>query len=202
MRPPTKGWLCAAALLLLVTACSSSGPPGDSGEDAGTDLPPPNSCAQVESFEDAGNRHVAEGTQVDSYNSEPPTSGPHYATPADPGFYSTPLPAEQLVHNLEHGQIVIYYSADAAEDVIGTLLELIGRNQVALVIAPYEDAAGPTEIIFTAWTHLQRCNGFSGDDLDAFRREHQGKGPENVGIPTFAGAGAQRADSRRAWISK
>ena len=47
-------------------------------------------------------------------NSSPPTSGPHWRHAADPGFYGTELPDEELVHNLEHGQIVVSYNPDAA----------------------------------------------------------------------------------------
>ena len=141
-------------------------------------------CSAVESFEDGGNEHVADGSEVD-YNSEPPTSGPHYAVPADPGLYATPLAEEQLVHNLEHGQIVIYFSPTAPEELVAELRELVASDPVGLIAVPYVAASGPGEIVLTAWTRLQRCNGFSGADIDAFRAEFEGRGPENVGVPTF-----------------
>jgi Protein of unknown function (DUF3105) len=143
------------------------------------------SCDPMESFEDAGNEHVADGTEVDDYNSQPPTSGPHYATPADPGLYSSALPEEQLVHNLEHGQIVIYFSPAIPEEMIVELQELVASDPVGLLAVPYAAAASPSEVILTAWTHLQRCDGISVEDIDEFRSEFQGRGPENVGVPAF-----------------
>jgi hypothetical protein len=148
---------------------------------------PAESCEAVETFADQGNQHVADGTDVDDYNSDPPTSGPHYGTPADPGLYASALPEEQLVHNLEHGQIVIYFSPAAPEELIAELRELVASDPVGLLAVPYEAAASPSEIVLTAWTHLQRCSAFSGEDIDAFRDEFQGRGPENVGVPQFDG---------------
>lgn len=148
------------------------------------------SCDEVETFADAGSEHVADGTVVESYNSDPPTSGPHYALPSDPGFFDSPLPREQLVHNLEHGQIVIYYSSTAPPDLIASLQELVQSEAVALVVVPNEAASESNEIVLTAWTHLQRCSGFSGTDIEEFRAAWQGRGPENVGVPPFEGGDA------------
>ena len=180
----------AAALTGLIAVGLSGGCAGSTTATlvTPTDAPDPvtaESCTPVESFTDGGREHVADGTDVDDYNSEPPTSGPHYATPADPGIYSSALPEEQLVHNLEHGQIVIYFSPAIPEEMISELQELVASDPVGLLAVPYEAAASPTEIILTAWTHLQRCDGFSLQDIDAFRSEFQGRGPENVGIPPF-----------------
>ena len=61
-------------------------------------------------------RHIQIGEQHEPYNSDPPTSGPHYAQPAQAGFYDEALPDEQLVHNLEHGYIVIWYNCTSLEE--------------------------------------------------------------------------------------
>lgn len=56
-----------------------------------------------EEFPNLGQQHIDIGTEHIAYNSNPPTSGPHYIQPANWGVYETTLPDEQLVHNLEHG---------------------------------------------------------------------------------------------------
>lgn len=61
---------------------------------------------------DLGREHVPAGTKV-QYNSNPPTSGPHYADWEKPGIYDVPLTDEKLVHSLEHGYIIISYNCDA-----------------------------------------------------------------------------------------
>ena len=46
------------------------------------------------------------------YITLPPTSGDHWERWADCGFYDSGLPDELIVHNLEHGNIVVSYSPD------------------------------------------------------------------------------------------
>ncbi len=58
---------------------------------------------------DQGRNHVPAGT-AEKYNSNPPTSGPHYAQWEKPGIYSKVLPDGNLIHSLEHGYIVISYN--------------------------------------------------------------------------------------------
>ncbi|MBI2011215.1 DUF3105 domain-containing protein [Candidatus Daviesbacteria bacterium] len=60
---------------------------------------------------DLGRGHVAEGSKID-YNSNPPTSGPHYEVWTKPGVYSEPQDDRNLVHSLEHGYIIISYNCD------------------------------------------------------------------------------------------
>ena len=172
-------------MLVLLAGCDGSTSATINTDEGDSQASPAAVCGSIENFEDAGNEHVAEGTEVEDYNSDPPTSGPHYARPADPGFFSTAPPAEQLVHNLEHGQIVIHFAPDAPEETITSLQELLRDDPVSVLLVPNEDLGGTSEIILTAWTALQRCEGFSDADIDAFRAEFQGKGPENVGVPPF-----------------
>jgi len=73
--------------------------------------------------------HIPDGA-IGSYNSNPPTSGEHYANPAPSRFYNRELPDEQLVHNLEHGHIWIAYKPDLSAEVIGILKDFAGGNVV------------------------------------------------------------------------
>lgn len=52
--------------------------------------------------------HVADGTKI-TYSTNPPTSGQHYAAPAEAGIKEGEIADEQAVHNLEHGYIWITY---------------------------------------------------------------------------------------------
>lgn len=58
---------------------------------------------------DSGREHVADGTIV-NYNSNPPTSGSHYADWTRAGVYAKPISDGHLVHSLEHGYVVISYN--------------------------------------------------------------------------------------------
>ncbi|MFQ5860294.1 MAG: DUF3105 domain-containing protein, partial [Dehalococcoidia bacterium] len=68
--------------------------------------------------------HVPTGQTVETYNSVPPTSGPHWDTPAPWGIYQEELPDEQVVHNVEHGGVVFNYNTEDTQ-VIQQLEELV-----------------------------------------------------------------------------
>src|SRR3989344_2599531 len=54
-----------------------------------------------ESFPSQGREHIAVGASHEAYNSNPPTSGPHYEQPSRWGVSQAELPDEQLIHNVE-----------------------------------------------------------------------------------------------------
>ena len=142
-------------------------------------------CGPVEDFDAADEaKHVEDGTDV-QYESTPPTSGDHYGQPADARFYSESIPEETVVHNLEHGQIVIWYNPDGPNDMIDAIESVVDEEPVGLVAVPYTELSSGDNVAFSAWGHAQTCAEFSNDVLDEFRVEFQGKGPENVGVPTY-----------------
>lgn len=62
---------------------------------------------------DQGRIHVSQNEwEKFSYNSNPPTSGPHDAIWTKAGIYDTPQGDGHLIHALEHGYIVISYNCD------------------------------------------------------------------------------------------
>lgn len=143
-------------------------------------------CTDVEEFEEQGADHIAVGSQHEPYNSSPPTSGPHYETPAGTEFFAEQIPPEQLVHNLEHGQIVIWYSPDASNETRGHIEDLVTQQPTATAAAPYPDLASPYQLVLTAWGASQSCEQVSQEVVDDFRREYQGQGPEPL-TPPFEG---------------
>jgi hypothetical protein len=144
-------------------------------------------CTPVQEYANMGVDHInpPEAASV-SYNSDPPTSGPHFGVPAELGFYTTPVEPPTLVHNLEHGQIVIWYSPDADERVIDQLEFLTNQVPEATVASPYENVPEDASFVLTAWRHSQACDLPSQEVFDAFRRQFQGQGPEPI-TPPFEG---------------
>lgn len=60
---------------------------------------------------DQGRNHKSrEENEKFTYNSNPPTSGPHDPDWIRPGVYDTPQDKYKLIHSLEHGYIVIHYN--------------------------------------------------------------------------------------------
>jgi hypothetical protein len=141
-------------------------------------------CTDIETHEPEGRQHVDPGTVVD-YGTTPPTSGSHYPSPADPGFYPEPVEEGTLVHNLEHGQIVIWYDPQAPAEVRDQIETLVEQEPIATVAAPYDNLPDPYTFALTAWEASQMCEGVAQATVDEFRSRFQGRGPENVGVPPF-----------------
>lgn len=146
-------------------------------------------CTVIEEYPNQGQEHINDG-ETAQYNSNPPTSGPHYGVPAEPGFYEpdSGIEPERLVHNLEHGQIVIWYRP-GAED-LGFLEqqveELVAQEPQATVGAPYPGMNEGYNIVITSWTKARACVNASQEVVDDFRRQFQGKAPEPL-TPPFKG---------------
>jgi hypothetical protein len=145
----------------------------------------PNSNAGVTQPNDGGT-HIADGLSCRSnpqscevasnpYSSLPATSGPHWGTPASWGTYSTPAPESQLIHNLEHGGIVIWYDPDAVDAEGIEQLESYVDSQVdqglagrfKFIVSPWGGGVDlPSPVVVTAWRHLLELDTV---DMDAIR---------------------------------
>ncbi|MEK7636485.1 MAG: DUF3105 domain-containing protein [Patescibacteria group bacterium] len=130
-------------------------------------------------YPDQGRDHIADGASHDPYNSNPPTSGPHYVEWAMDRFYERAIPDEHLVHNLEHGDIWISYKPSISDDVKKRLKKIAGSK---VVVTPRE--ANTEDIALMAWTHLDSFNIENGT-LDTVRikdfiKRYKNRGPERV----------------------
>lgn len=147
-------------------------------------------CSGVQEREEQGRDHIAVGTPHEPYEGDAPSSGPHYAPPdgpVQPGFYDEPLPPEGPIHNMEHGQIVIWYSPDAPQDVIDDLELATEQEEFATVAVPYSGLQTDKNFVLAAWTVTQACDQVSQAVLDEFRTSYQGvTGPEKL-TPRFEG---------------
>jgi len=172
--------LIAAAVY--VTTLSGGGGDGSTPIEAQT-LPDQGDDAllsDVEEFPSEGAAHVSSDTQVD-YDTDPPTSGPHYNQWADPGYYAEPVPAGDLVHSLEHGNVVVYYDPAAltpeAEESLRAFAQAHTDQWAAVIVVPNPDAESP--YVLTAWRTMLRMDGYDAETVRAFLAEYIGRGPEN-----------------------
>ncbi len=129
-----------------------------------------------------GAEHIPVGQQHETYNSDPPTSGPHYAETIDAGFYDTPQADEYIVHNLEHGHIVISYDCSKLADcdtVKGQLRALGNRyNNWKVTIIPRENR--DTAIGVAAWGWLDKMDAYDEMRIRQFIDAWRDKGPEKT----------------------
>ena len=146
-------------------------------------------CGPIERHPSEGHRHVREGETV-TFDASPPSSGSHYDVPAETGFYDadSDIEPERVVHNLEHGMIVIWYRPNAPD--LGFIAEqveqLVEQEPSYTVGAPYRDMPDGYNLVLTSWRQAQACEFASQEIVDDFRRQFQGKSPEPL-TPRFQG---------------
>ena len=155
---------------------------------------------------DDGNAHVGVGVDcraapqtdancgADPYSSLPATSGPHWDPSgiANWGVYSTPQPETQLIHNLEHGGIVIWYDPSEVDaEGIDALSQYVTRQtqtgvsgRYKFILSPWggEDPL-PSPIVVTSWRWALEMVAIDTAAIDAFAGEHYGIAPEPGGGP-------------------
>ncbi|APR78112.1 putative membrane protein [Minicystis rosea] len=191
--------LCLAAAAGIVWPAVGCGGGGDSGTGGSGDgpkttelhpdappLPGESECKVVEvtDIPVASATHVAACTSVD-YPTNPPSGGNHWAVWAAYKKYTSPVPREMYVHDLEHGAIVLLYRcADACPDVVAALTEVFDAVSddtcptPRLILTP--DPKLDTPIAAAAWGATYTATCIDVPSLKAFAETHHGHGPEEV----------------------
>jgi hypothetical protein len=114
-------------------------------------------------------KHLGSPDAKVKYNSFPPSSGPHFQTPAPWGIYDDPIKQTILVHNLEHGGVIIQYG-DVGSDAVSELRSFYQDDPYGLVVAPYAKLG--KKFALTAWNEPVYPSG--GDS--GFKDTDPGKG--------------------------
>ena len=153
------------------------------------------SCTEQE-FPGLKPRHINNPNANVSYNSFPPSSGPHYAQPAPWGIYPDSVKQTILVHNLEHGGIVIQYGPNISQSDVQKIQSFYQDDPYGLVVAPYAKLGN--KIAATAWNEpayeqnqdanfdkvdaghgfVLMCKSFDKGALSDFRDKHRNKAGE------------------------
>ncbi|HZQ03409.1 MAG TPA: DUF3105 domain-containing protein [Gaiellaceae bacterium] len=138
------------------------------------------------------------------WNTFPPAAGGHYGLWAVWGFYTEPVNPRQVVHNEEHGAVVIWWGPKVPASTV--------RKLQAFYNEPIKGGAGDgmfgtpldatidgkslgNKIALTAWTgdpsryyrngyygigHVAICPSFNQKAFATFRDAYRGKGPEGI----------------------
>lgn len=129
--------------------------------------------------------HIASDSAHEPYNSNPPTSGPHYSAPTKAGVYSEQAADEILVHNMEHGHVIIWYKCseqkpfdqgckDEREKMRKMVEEEFDERKVVLMPRVELD----TRFALTAWERLDKFNDFDEERVRRFIKAYRNRGPE------------------------
>jgi len=164
------GWALWSALRPEPTV---SGPAQPGAPQPGTASRP-----RVVEVADQGRDHLGPGVPHPAYNSNPPTSGWHYASTATWGFHNSELPDELIIHNLEHGGIWITFKDATDAEVVDALVALARgyRTKVIVTHRPTNDS----RIALAAWGHLMKLDRFDRGAIVDFINRFKNKGPEFV----------------------
>jgi hypothetical protein len=135
-----------------------------------------------------GVNHVDVGVPHDPYNSEPPTSGPHYAQAVEAGIYDEAPPDEYLVHNMEHGHVILWYncsglSVPVCDDLKQQIRLVMAHAGLSDITSTLKLVAVPrptldTLLALTAWGRLQTLDAFDADTILAFIQAYRDQAPE------------------------
>ena len=107
-------------------------------------------------------------------------------------MYSTPQPETQLIHNLEHGGIVIWYDPEALDDAsiesLTSYVEHPDRHRPQRPVQVHPQPVGRRRAAAGArrrdrWRWLLELETADTDAIDEFAREHYGNSPEPNGGP-------------------
>lgn len=130
-----------------------------------------------------GSNHIPVGTShTVRYNSDPPTSGPHYDPSARPGIYDEPIPDGYLIHSLEHGYVIISYNVEGmtnseAQSLVRRLAEIAEDQHLwKLIVVPRPGMEHP--IALTAWQRIDTMNRVDARRIRRFISAWRDRGPE------------------------
>jgi drug/metabolite transporter (DMT)-like permease len=166
LRVPVPNSAAVVLLVLLVvvpfTACSSS---------------TKSACSPaVKEALDPDFRHVLPtGGPEPTYNTDPPTSGPHTPGALPKGVLTEPISRPVQVGALEAG-VVLIQVRDVSDNEMNEMRALVTDN---VVIVP--NSSLPERIVATAWLSKQTCTAVDAAALRGFIRTHAGKGPGTDG---------------------
>lgn len=115
--------------------------------------------------------HIPLGSPHSSYNTDPPTSGPHTDALAPWGVHNEPIAKEMQLHNLEDGGVVINYACRDCPELVDQLKAVAGRYD-RVVLAPYPGL--DRKIALTAWGKIDKFDEFDEGRITKFIKAHIG----------------------------
>ncbi|MGO4544079.1 DUF3105 domain-containing protein [Paenibacillus sp. 2TAB23] len=126
-----------------------------------------------------------------AYEMKIPTSGMHSPHDLKFGFYTEKPANEMLVHNLEHGDIIINYRAGADPQTIELLNYLVNFREAGagILAVPNEEIPEGKEIVVNAWTKTMELTAFDEAKVATFIYTYINEGPEKIPAQIRRGGG-------------
>jgi hypothetical protein len=142
-------------------------------------------------------RHSLTPDGTAKWNTDPPTSGPHFGFNPNGssgtviwGAYDEPVQLARIIHNLEHGGVYIFYGDDVSDEDVAQLRAFYEDHRNGTVVAPYPKLGA--KIALGAWVtenetgsesaggkgYLAKCGSFDEGAFSSFLSGFQFHGPE------------------------
>jgi hypothetical protein len=140
--------------------------------------------------------HVDSLTKKFPWNTDPPSNGQHYPLWAVWGFYTQPVNPRMVVHNEEHGGVILWWGSKVPQSTVNALQAFYNEQPVGVFGTPYPKLG--SKIAISAWTgdtsrygqngyygqgHLAICPSWGPkvkQAFTAFRSAYRGHGPEGI----------------------
>lgn len=133
-----------------------------------------------EKMPDQGGVHVSQGKEHPAYNSNPPTSGWHWAGTAGPGIKDEPVPDELILHSMEHGAAVVWYHEELESGEVDKIKEAFNTASGKKIMLPRKDLDVP--VALTSWGYLLKLETIDSETIVAFIEANNDRAPEKAPI--------------------
>jgi Protein of unknown function (DUF3105) len=140
--------------------------------------------------------HVDSLTKEFPWNTDPPSNGQHYPLWAVWGFYTDAINPRRVVHNEEHGGVILWWGDQVPGSAVDQLRSFYNEQPDGSFGTPYPKLG--SKVAITAWTgdparygtnnywgqgHIAICPRLDSATLKAFeqfRKTYRGHGPEGI----------------------
>lgn len=129
-------------------------------------------------YADEGRNHITVGQASQPYRTNPPLSGPHYASPADWGYYANTLEDGQALHNLEHGGIWITYQSELSGDEKAQLEGLVKKYPNRLIVSLR--SSNDAKFVVSSWRRMEKLDSLDMELMERFLVNNLNNSPEKV----------------------
>lgn len=133
-----------------------------------------------EKMPDLGGQHVNSKVPDSEYNSNPPTSGPHWVGVAGPGIKDKPVADELVLHSMEHGAAVVWYQDGLEASEIDRIKVAFNSASGKKIMLPRKDLDAP--VVLTSWGYLLKLERVDEEQIVAFIETNNDRAPEKAPI--------------------
>ena len=168
------------ALVLVATGCGlapADAPlAGEDGDCPTVTRPPPVALEPgvILELDSDGSTHVLCAVE---YATSPPTSGSHFPTWQNCGFYTEPIRDETAVHSLEHGAIWIAYDPELDPVLVDEISTVVALDD-HYIASPYPGLQNP--IVVSAWQRQLALERIGDDVFSEFAARQLGRVSETA----------------------